>query len=89
MPVGDPAALDDADQWTDARRLSVISVSAQIGKVNENPDFEYAMQLVALENADNTGSVNDLLREGKRIPGWPPRSRPTRSFRSRARTGSS
>ena len=49
--------------------LSVISVSAQIGKINENPDFEYAVQLADLENADNTGSVNDLLREGNRVPG--------------------
>jgi hypothetical protein len=49
--------------------LSVVSVSAQIGKVNENPDFQYAQQLDALENADGTGSVNDLLREGKRIAG--------------------
>ena len=49
--------------------LSVISVSAEVTKVNENPDFSAAQTLVDLENADNTGSVNDLLREGKRIPG--------------------
>jgi hypothetical protein len=49
--------------------LSIVSVSAQVTKVNENPDFEYAQQLVDLENANGTGSVNDLLREGKRIPG--------------------
>jgi hypothetical protein len=49
--------------------LSVISVSAEVTKVNENPDFGAAQQLVDLENANNTGSVNDLLREGKRIPG--------------------
>jgi hypothetical protein len=60
--------------WTmplDGRTLavSVVSVSAQITKVNENPDFQYAQQLADLENADGTGSVNDLLREGSRIPG--------------------
>jgi hypothetical protein len=49
--------------------LSIVSVSAQIGKINENPDYQYAQQLVTLENADGTGSVNDLLREGKRIAG--------------------
>jgi hypothetical protein len=49
--------------------LSIISVSAQITKVNENPDFEWAQQLADLENADGTGSVNDLIREGERIPG--------------------
>ncbi len=49
--------------------LSVITVSAQVTKVNENPDFGAAQQLVDLENADGTGSVNDLLREGKRIAG--------------------
>jgi hypothetical protein len=52
--------------------LSVVSVSAQIGKINENPDYQYAVQLAALENANNTGSVNDLLREGSRIPGVAP-----------------
>ena len=60
--------------WTmplDGRTLavSVVSVSAQVTKVNENPDFQYAQQLADLENADGTGSVNDLLREGARIPG--------------------
>ena len=49
--------------------LSIVSVSAQITKVNDNPDFEWAQKLVDLENADGTGSVNDLIREGKRIPG--------------------
>jgi hypothetical protein len=49
--------------------LSIISVSAEVTKVNENPDFSAAQTLVDLENADGTGSVNDLLREGKRIPG--------------------
>lgn len=49
--------------------LSIISVSAEVTKVNENPDFSAAQTLVDLENADGTGSVNDLLREGKRIAG--------------------
>jgi hypothetical protein len=49
--------------------VSVVSVSAQVTKVNENPDFQYSQQLVDLENADGTGSVKDLLREGSRIPG--------------------
>jgi len=49
--------------------MSIISVSVAIGKINNNPDYQYAQQLVDLENADGTGSVNDLLREGKRIPG--------------------
>jgi hypothetical protein len=49
--------------------VSVVSVSAQVTKVNENPDFQYAQQLADLENADGTGSVKDLLREGSRIPG--------------------
>jgi hypothetical protein len=49
--------------------LSIISVSAEVTKVNENPDFSAAQTLVDLENADGTGSVNDLLSEGKQIPG--------------------
>ncbi len=49
--------------------VSVVSVSAQIGKVNDNPDYQYAVQLAQLENAEGTGSVKDLLREGARIPG--------------------
>jgi hypothetical protein len=60
--------------WTTALNgrtlaLSIVSVSAQVGKINENPDYQYAQQLVTLENADGTGSVNDLMREGKRIAG--------------------
>jgi hypothetical protein len=49
--------------------LSIVTVLAQVTKVNENPDFSAAQTLVDLENADGTGSINDLLREGKRIPG--------------------
>lgn len=35
-----------------------------------NP-YKYAAEFVRIENADNTGSINDLLREGYRLPSGP------------------
>lgn len=48
--------------------LSIISVDepAPSGDPYQNTD-----RLRALENADGTGGVNDLLKEGHRPPGWP------------------
>jgi tRNA A-37 threonylcarbamoyl transferase component Bud32 len=50
--------------------LSIIAVSAMVGP----PDnlYEYASQLAQLENAPNTGGLDDILRTGARPAGWPP-----------------
>jgi hypothetical protein len=33
--------------------------------------YAYSTQFARLENESGTGSINDLLRAGTRLPGWP------------------
>ncbi|TAM91677.1 MAG: hypothetical protein EPN43_03850 [Jatrophihabitans sp.] len=48
--------------------MSVITVGCASGP---EPDhvYDYAAQFAALERADGTGGINDLLREGAHMPG--------------------
>jgi hypothetical protein len=47
------------------------------------PTAQLAAQYLALVNADGTGNISDLLREGHTYPGGPPKL-PTAAFASRA-----
>lgn len=50
--------------------LSIITVTMPADNSGDGSKiFDFAGRLVTLENADGTGSMNDLLREGVRIPG--------------------
>lgn len=53
--------------------VSIVIVLNEIGPLQPingvSYTYEYAEQLTKLENSPGTGSVNDLLREGHRIPG--------------------
>jgi hypothetical protein len=50
--------------------LSIIEVETAAGPPDDL--YEYADQLVRLENAPNTGGLDDILRTDARPPGWPP-----------------
>lgn len=48
--------------------MSTITVSCATGPAPDHT-YEYVGQFVKLENADGTGGMNDLLREGAYLPG--------------------
>lgn len=48
--------------------LSIVTVSCAIGPAPDHT-YDYVGQFVKLENADGTGGMNDLLREGAYVPG--------------------
>lgn len=49
--------------------MSTISVVCSIGP--DSDPYKWASKLYQLEGANNTGSVNDLLRDGVRVAGVP------------------
>jgi hypothetical protein len=54
--------------------LRLLAVGLAVTAVGPAGDeYRYAAQFTKLEQADATGSMNDLLREGRRIPGGPAR----------------
>ncbi len=57
--------------WTLPHNGRTVALAIEAVAVATGPEsdvYEYAGQFTQLEQADGTGSINDLLREGKRIP---------------------
>ena len=53
------------------RPVAIAESSTGFPGAGENDPYKYTAQFKALEAADNTGSINDLLREGYRLPSGP------------------
>ena len=68
-PEGASRRLETIPYQGQTVALSIIEVAATAGPPGDL--YEYAAQLDQLENAPNTGGLDDLLRSGVRPPGWP------------------
>jgi hypothetical protein len=60
-----------ATTTVNGRPVALAESSTGFNGAGPNDPYKYTAQFKALEEADDTGSINDLLREGYRLPSGP------------------